>query len=296
MSLDFIDKLIIANTHDTILCFSSRGKVYWKKVYELPQASRTARGKPIINLLPLEEGERINAMLPVPDYDANKYVLMATSSGVVKKTPLPDFSRPRSNGIIALELREDDCLIGVDITDGTRDVMLMTSAGKAIRFSEEAVRPMGRTARGVRGIKLAPGQTAISLIIVDEGSVLSVTEKGYGKRTSFEDYPVHGRGGQGVISIQTSSRNGNVVGACLVLDDDELMLITNGGTLVRTRVNEVSVLGRNTQGVRLIRLSEDEKLVGLDRIASLSADDVEGAADVDDAADDDASEVPSEDE
>jgi len=285
---DFIDKLIIANTHDTILCFSSRGKVYWKKVYELPQASRTARGKPIINLLPLEEGERINAMLPVPDYDANKFVLMATSSGVVKKTPLPDFSRPRSNGIIALELRDDDCLIGVAITDGTRDVMLMTSAGKSIRFSEEAVRPMGRTARGVRGVKLAPGQTAISLIIVDEGTVLTVTEKGYGKRTAFDDYPVHGRGGQGVISIQTSERNGNVVGACLVLDDDELMLITNGGTLVRTRVNEVSVLGRNTQGVRLIRLSEDEKLVGLDRIANLVTDDDEDAETDADAVDADA--------
>jgi len=274
---DFIDKLVIANTHDTILCFSSRGKVYWKKVYELPQASRSARGKPIINLLPLEEGERINAVLPVREYDADKYVLMATSSGVVKKTPLVDFSRPRSNGIIALELRNDDCLIGVDITDGSKDVMLMTSAGKAIRFNEDTVRPMGRTARGVRGVKLAPGQTAISLIIVNDGDVLTVTEKGYGKRTAMSDYPVHGRGGQGVISIQTSSRNGNVVGADLVHDDDELMLITNGGTLVRTRVNEVSIQGRNTQGVRLIRLSDDELLVGLDRIANLSADEVEGA-------------------
>ncbi len=275
---DFIDKLVIANTHDTILCFSSRGKVYWKKVYELPQASRTARGKPIINLLPLEEGERINAVLPVREYDADKYVLMATSSGIVKKTPLQDFSRPRSNGIIALELRDDDCLIGVDITDGGKDVMLITSAGKAIRFNEDAVRPMGRTARGVRGVKLAPGQRAISLIIVEEGHVLTVTEKGYGKRTAMSDYPVHGRGGQGVISIQTSSRNGNVVGADLVHDDDELMLITNGGTLVRTRVNEVSIQGRNTQGVRLIRLSDDEKLVGLDRIANLSSDDVEDDA------------------
>ncbi len=275
---DFIDKLVIANTHDTILCFSSRGKVYWKKVYELPQASRTARGKPIINLLPLEEGERINAVLPVREYDADKYVLMATSSGIVKKTPLQDFSRPRSNGIIALELRDDDCLIGVDITDGGKDVMLITSAGKAIRFNEDAVRPMGRTARGVRGIKLALGQRAISLIIVEEGHVLTVTEKGYGKRTAMSDYPVHGRGGQGVISIQTSSRNGNVVGADLVHDDDELMLITNGGTLVRTRVNEVSIQGRNTQGVRLIRLSDDEKLVGLDRIANLSSDDVEDDA------------------
>jgi len=275
---DFIDKLVVTNTHDTILCFSSRGKVYWKKVYELPQASRSSRGKPIINLLPLEEGERINAVLSVREYDADKYILMATSSGVVKKTPLADFSRPRSNGIIALELRDDDCLIGVDITDGSKDVMLMTSAGKAIRFNEETVRPMGRIARGVRGVKLGPDQTAISLIVVDDGDVLTVTEKGYGKRTAMSDYPLHGRGGQGVISIQTSSRNGNVVGADLVNDDDELMLITNGGTLVRTRVNEVSIQGRNTQGVRLIRLSEDERLVGLDRIASLSVDDVEGDA------------------
>ncbi|MBL1259490.1 MAG: DNA gyrase subunit A [Thiotrichaceae bacterium] len=294
---DFIDKLVVTNTHDTILCFSSRGKVYWKKVYELPQASRTSRGKPIINLLPLEEGERINAVLSVREYDADKYILMATSSGVVKKTPLADFSRPRSNGIIALELRDDDCLIGVDITDGSKDVMLMTSAGKAIRFNEEAVRPMGRTARGVRGIKLGPDQRAIALIVVDDGDVLTVTEKGYGKRTAMSDYPVHGRGGRGVISIQTSSRNGNVVGADLVHEDDELMLITNGGTLVRTRVNEVSIQGRNTQGVRLIRLSDDERLVGLDRIANLSADDVEDEADTEAVSDaeggvDDAPESP----
>ncbi len=291
---DFIDKLVVTNTHDTILCFSSRGKVYWKKVYELPQASRTSRGKPIINLLPLEEGERINAILPVREYDADKYILMATSSGMVKKTPLEDFSRPRSNGIIALELRDDDCLIGVDITDGTKDVMLITSAGKAIRFNEETVRPMGRTARGVRGVKLGPGQTAISLIVVNDGDVLTVTEKGYGKRTAMSDYPLHGRGGQGVISIQTSSRNGNVVGAELVHDDDELMLITNGGTLVRTRVNEVSIQGRNTQGVRLIRLSGDERLVGLDRIANLVTDDAD--ADADSSAADDAAEPAREDE
>ncbi|HED40059.1 MAG TPA: DNA gyrase subunit A [Chromatiales bacterium] len=293
---DFIDKLVVTNTHDTILCFSSRGKVYWKKVYELPQASRTSRGKPIINLLPLEEGERINAILPVREYDADKYILMATSSGMVKKTPLEDFSRPRSNGIIALELRDDDCLIGVDITDGTKDVMLITSAGKAIRFNEETVRPMGRTARGVRGVKLGPGQTAISLIVVNDGDVLTVTEKGYGKRTAMSDYPLHGRGGQGVISIQTSSRNGNVVGAELVHDDDELMLITNGGTLVRTRVNEVSIQGRNTQGVRLIRLSGDERLVGLDRIANLVTDDADADADADSSAADDAAEPAREDE
>lgn len=267
---DFIDKLVVANTHDTILCFSSHGKVYWKKVYELPQASRAARGKPIINLLPLVEGESINAILPVRDYDPNKYVLMVTSSGIVKKTSLKNFSRPRSSGIIAVDLLEDDKLIGVDITNGERDVMLISSAGKAVRFNEKTVRPMGRNARGVRGIRLAKGQQVISLIIVDEGDVLTVTENGYGKRTSISEYAVRGRGGQGVISIQTSERNGNVVGAALVSQDDELMLITSGGTLVRIRVDEVSVVGRNTQGVRLIRLDSGERLVGLDKIESLN--------------------------
>jgi len=267
---DFIDKLIITNTHDTILCFSSFGKVYWKKVYELPQASRTARGKPIINLLPLEEGERINAILPVRDYDEDKYVLMVTSNGIIKKTSLQNFSRPRSSGIIAVDLFEEDKLIGVDITDGQRDVMLISSAGKAVRFNEQTVRPMGRNARGVRGIRLGQGQHVIALIIVEEGDVLTVTENGYGKRTPVTDYPVRGRGGQGVISIQTSERNGKVVGAALVNQDDELMLITSGGTLVRTRVDEISVVGRNTQGVRLIRLDGGERLVGLDKIEYLN--------------------------
>ncbi len=261
---DFIDKLFVASSHDTILCFSSRGKVYWMKVYELPQASRIARGKPIINLLPLEEGERINAILPVHEFVAEKYVFMATAQGTVKKTPLVDFSRPRSNGIIALDLRSDDQLVGVAITNGSQDIMLFTSAGKVVRFREQAVRTMGRTACGVRGIRLDYGQRIISLIIADEGTVLTATEKGYGKRTAIEDYPVHGRGGQGVISIQTSARNGQVVGAVLVNDDDEIMLITNAGTLVRTRVNEVSITGRNTQGVKLISLSEDEKLIGIE--------------------------------
>ncbi|MFQ5468965.1 MAG: DNA gyrase subunit A [Gammaproteobacteria bacterium] len=269
---DFIDKLFIANTHDTILCFSSRGKVYWKKVYELPQASRIARGKPIINLLPLEDGERINAVLPVREFDPDKYVLMATSSGLIKKTSLKDFSRPRASGIIAVDLLDDDKLIGVDITDGKMDIILVTSAGKAVRFSESTVRAMGRTARGVRGIKLLDRQQVISLIIANEGDVLTVTEHGYGKRTPITEYPTHGRGGQGVISIQTSARNGDVVGAELVGCDDEIMLITNGGTLVRTRVDEVSVQGRNTQGVRLISLSGDEKLVGLDRFENLEED------------------------
>ncbi len=263
---DFIDKLFVANTHDTILCFSSRGKLYWKKVYELPQAGRTARGKPIVNLLPLEEGERINAVLPIREYEEGKFIFMATSSGIVKKTPLKDFSRPRANGIIALELLADDCLVGVDITDGSSDVMLFSSAGKAIRFKETDVRPMGRTARGVKGIKLGAGQKVISLINVGEGEVLTVTEKGYGKRTAIEDYPIYGRGGQGVKSIQTTERNGQVVGAAQVSTEDELMLISDSGTLVRTRVEEISSMGRNTQGVRLIRLSKGESLIGIEKI------------------------------
>ena len=266
---DFIEKLFVANTHDTILCFSTHGKVYWKKVYELPQASRAARGKPIINLLPLEESERITAILPVRDYDADKFVVMATNKGIVKKTSLAEFSRPRASGIIALDLPAEDRLIGADITDGTRDVLLVSSAGKAVRFNENDVRPMGRSARGVRGIRLTAGQEVIALLIAGEGEVLSVTEHGFGKRTPLDLYPVHARGGQGVISIQTTERNGQVVGAELVREDDEIMLISDGGTLVRTRVEEVSIQGRNTQGVRLIRLEGDERLVGLDRLENL---------------------------
>jgi DNA gyrase subunit A len=273
---DFIDKLFVANTHDTILCFSSRGKVYWLKVYELPQASRNARGKPFVNILPLEENERINAVLPVREYAEDKFVFMATSNGTVKKTPLPDFSRPRSSGIIAIELEEDNHLIGVDITDGTRDILLVSSGGKAARFREDDVRPMGRVARGVRGIRLAEGQQVISLLIAAEnGYVLTATEHGYGKRTRIDEYPVHGRGGQGVISIQTSERNGPVVGAELVFDGDEVMLIAAGGTLVRTHVDEISVQGRNTQGVRLMRLDEGERLVGIDRFESLEEEGAE---------------------
>ena len=263
---DFVDKLFIASTHDTILCFSSRGKAYWLKVYQLPQAGRTARGKPIVNLLPLEEGERINAVLPVREYSEDLFVFMATAQGTVKKTALSDFSRPRSNGIIAVDLRDDDYLVNVQITDGHKDVMLFSNAGKAIRFGEGDVRPMGRTACGVRGIRLTPGQKVIAMLIVDEGTVLTATENGYGKRTPVSDYPVHGRGGQGVISIQGSERNGDVVGAVLVRDEDEIMLISNGGTLVRTRVNEISSMGRNTQGVRLINLHSEEKLVGVERV------------------------------
>jgi DNA gyrase subunit A len=270
---DFIDTLFVANTHDTILCFSSRGKVYWKKVYELPQASRNARGKPFVNLLPLEEDERITTVLPIKEYAEDKYVFMATLDGTVKKTPLTEFSRPRASGIIALGLAEQDRLIGAEITDGTRDVLLITSGGKAIRFNESEVRPMGRTACGVRGIRLGEGQQAIALLIADDqGYVLTATEHGYGKRTRMDEYPVHGRGGQGVIAIQTSERNGTVIGAEVVYDGDEIMLITAGGNLVRTRLDEVSVLGRNTQGVRLIRLDEGERLVGIDRFESLEGD------------------------
>ena len=274
---DFVDKLFIASTHDTILCFSSRGKAYWLKVYQLPQAGRTARGKPLVNLLPLGEGERINAILPVREFTETDYVFMATAAGTVKKTALVDFSRPRTNGIIAVDLREDDYLIDVSVTNGERDVMLFSDAGKAIRFNESEVRPMGRTACGVRGIRLQKDQRVIALIISDEGTVLTATENGYGKRTRLADYPAHKRGGQGVISIQGSDRNGKVVGAVLVNDDDEIMLISSGGTLVRTRVSEVSVQGRNTQGVRLIKLHAEEKLVGLERIVEEQDDEEEQA-------------------
>ena len=266
---DFIDKMFVANSHDTVLCFSNHGQIYWLKVYEFPQAGRAARGKPMVNLLPLDEGERVTAVLPVKEYEADKFVLMATAKGTVKKTALIDFSRPRANGIIAIDLAEDDQLIGVDITDGKQDVMLFSSAGKVVRFNETNVRAMGRTARGVRGIRLREGQRVISLIIVHEetaNAILTATVKGFGKRTPIADYPVKGRGGQGVISIKTTDRNGEVVGAVQVADDDEVMLISDRGTLVRTPVNGVSVVSRNTQGVNLIRMGGDEKLVGLERI------------------------------
>lgn len=269
---DFVDKLFIASTHDTILCFSSRGKAYWLKVYQLPQAGRGARGKPIVNLLPLEEGERITAFLPVRDYAEDKYVFMATASGTVKKTSLSAFARQRTSGIIAVELRDDDTLVGVAITDGTSDVMLFATNGKAIRFREDDVRAMGRTATGVRGISLAPGERVTDLLIVGEGYILTATEHGYGKRTPVEEYPRQGRGGQGVISIQTTARNGAVVGAVQVGEDDEIMLISDGGTLVRTRAREVSIVSRNTQGVRLIRLGDEEKLVSAERIEETNGD------------------------
>ena len=272
---DFIDKLFIASTHDTILCFSSRGKVYWLKVYELPQAGRTARGKPIVNLLPLEAGERINAILPIREFDKEHFVFMATANGTVKKTALSNFARPRASGLIAVDLREGDYLVNVAITDGSRDVMLFSSVGKVIRFKETDVRPMGRTACGVRGIKLKGGQHVISMIIASDSPVLTATENGFGKRTDTNDYPVYGRGGQGVIAIQVTERNGEVVGAVPADDSDEVMLISGGGTLVRTRVNEISIMGRNTQGVRLISLTNGERLVGLERVVEVRDDDID---------------------
>ena len=266
---DFVDKLFIASTHDTVLCFSNRGRVYWKKVYELPQAGRVARGRPIINLLPLEEGERINAVLAVREFSDDHYVFFATTHGTVKKTPLSEYSRPRPSGIIAIDLRDGDQLVNVELTDGHRDVMLFSDAGKAVRFAETDVRDTGRSACGVRGIRLGEGQKVIALIVVGEGTVLTVTENGFGKRTPADDYPRHSRGGQGVIAIQTSERNGRVVGAVQVESDHELMLITDGGTLVRTRVGEISVVGRNAQGVKLISLHGEEKLVGVEKIESI---------------------------
>jgi DNA gyrase subunit A len=267
---DFVEKLFVAHTHDTVLCFSNRGKVYWLKVYELPQAGRGARGKPMVNLLPLSEGEKINALLPVKQYDEQHFVFMATRAGTVKKTPLAAFSRPRSTGIIAVDLADNDQLVGVAITDGEREIMLVSSGGKAIRFREEEVRYMGREAAGVRGIRLGAGQEVIALIVVGEGEVLTASAAGYGKRTPLEDFPAHGRGGQGVIALQTGGRNGDTVAALQVLPGQEIMLISSNGTLVRTTVDEISVQGRNTQGVRLIRLGEaGERLVGIERIESL---------------------------
>ncbi len=275
---DFIEKLFVANTHDTILCFSSAGKVYWLKVYEVPLGSRAARGRPIINLLPLEEGEQIQAVLPVRDYAEDRYVLLATRNGTIKKTPLSEFSRPRSSGIIALDLREGDSLVGVSLTNGAQQVMLFSNAGKGIRFAETDVRPMGRTAAGVRGIRLAAGQRVVGLAIIDPDSdarVVLASENGYGKRTRVDEFAVQKRGGQGVIAMRLSERNGDLVGAVLADEEDEIMLITTRGTLVRTPVAGISEIGRNTQGVMLIRLGNGEKLVEIERIANLGDDDDE---------------------
>jgi DNA gyrase subunit A len=266
---DFIEKFFIAHTHDTLLCFSNRGKLYWLRVFELPHAGRGSRGKPIVNLLPLGEGEKISAMLSVKQFDDQHYVFMATSSGTVKKTPLSAFSRPRASGIIGLELRGEDTLVGVALTDGQREILLCSSGGKAIRFHEEEVRPMGREAAGVRGIRLGEGQRLIALLVLGEGHVLTASESGYGKLTPLEDFPLHSRGGQGVIALQTTERNGATVAALQVHAGHELMLISSAGTLVRTPVADISVVGRNTQGVRLIRLSEGERLTGIERVEGL---------------------------
>ena len=275
---DFIERLFIANTHDTLLCFSSRGRVYWLKVYNVPQGTRTSRGKPIVNLFPLTEGERINAVLPVKEYDDKHFVFMATSLGTVKKTALEQFSNPREKGIIAVELDDGDHLIGAAITDGTHDVMLFSDAGKAVRFEEVDVRPMGRQAHGVRGMKLGKDQKVVSMLVADSESqtVLTATENGFGKRTAISEYTRHGRGTQGMIGIQTTERNGKLVGAVLVGDEDEVMLISTGGVLIRTRVKQIREQGRSTQGVRLIDLDEGTKLSSIERVAEKEEDEVNG--------------------
>jgi DNA gyrase subunit A len=271
---DFIDKMFVANTHDNILCFSSRGQVYWLKVYEVPQGSRTSRGKPIVNLFPLQEGEKINAILPIKEFDDKHYIFMATALGTVKKTPLTDFSNPRKSGIIAINLDDNDFLIGAEITDGTNDIVLVSNGGKAVWFDEEDVRSMGRNTRGVRGMKLQEDQQVLSLLIAsdDQQSMLVATENGYGKRTVLSDFRHSGRATQGVKAIQVSERNGLVVAAKLVNDEDEIMLITTGGVLIRTRVSEIRELGRATQGVTLINLGENEKLSGLEKIVEADDD------------------------
>ncbi len=277
---DFIEKLFVANTHDTILCFSGAGKVYWLKVYEVPLGSRAARGRPIINLLPLEEGEQIQAILPVRDYAEDQYVVLSTRNGTIKKTPLSEFSRPRSSGIIALDLREGDSLVGVSLTNGGQEVMLFSNAGKAIRFAETDVRPMGRTAAGVRGIRLVEGQHVIALVVIypdSDARVVLASENGFGKRTRVAEFAVQKRGGQGVIAMKLTERNGDLVGAVLAEEEDEIMLITTRGTLVRTPVAGISEIGRNTQGVMLIRLGKGEKLAEIERIAHLGGDEDESS-------------------
>lgn len=297
---DFIEKLLVANTHDHILCFSTRGRLYWLKVYQLPLASRNARGRPIVNILPLEEGERITAILPIQEFEAGKYVFMATTNGTVKKTELTQYSRPRANGIIAVNLNDGNELIGVDLTDGQSEIMLFSDAGKVVRFSEEQVRPMGRTATGVRGIRLMENEKVVSLIVPQgEGDILTATENGFGKRTPIEQYPAKSRATKGVVSIKVSERNGLVVGAIQVDESKEIMLISDKGTLVRTRASEVSTVGRNTQGVRLIRTADDELVVALQRIDEVEQEmlediDSESAEDTAETAESNQTEAPSE--
>jgi DNA gyrase subunit A len=269
----------VAQTHDTLLCFSNHGRVYWLKVYKLPLAGRGGRGKPIVNLLPLAEGERISAMLPIREYADDQYVFMATRQGTVKKVPLEAFSRPRASGIIAVGLDEGDQLAGVELTNGSHEVMLLTTQGKSIRFHESDVRAMGREATGVRGITVSDGHEVNALIVLKEGLILTVSENGFGKLTDPTEWSTQGRGGQGVIALQLSERNGRMVGALQVHPDDDLLLISQNGTLVRTAANQVSIVGRNTQGVRLMRLDDGDKLVSLARIDAAMAvlEDEDGA-------------------
>jgi DNA gyrase subunit A len=276
---DFIDNLFIANTHDYILCFSNRGRVFWVKVYEVPVGSRTSRGKPIVNLLQIQQDEKITFVLPVKNFDENHFVFMATSMGTVKKTPLSDFSNPRKAGIIAVDLDATDYLIGVAITDGKHDVMLFSDGGKAVRFDENDVRPMGRTARGVRGMRLGEDQRVIAMLVAEDEnqSVLTATVNGFGKRTPISEYTRHGRGTQGMIAIQTTARNGKIIAATLAHTDDQIMLITTGGVLIRTRVKEIREMGRSTQGVTLINLDKGETLIGMSRIAETEDDEEESA-------------------
>jgi len=267
---DFIDRLWIANTHDTLLTFTSAGRVFWLKVYQLPDAGPGARGRPIVNWLPLEAGEQVQAVLPVREFSDDRYVFFATRSGTVKKTPLSDYSRPRTTGIRAIDLDDGDGLVDVQLTDGTRDVMLFASNGKAARFAEDEVRPMGRTAHGVRGIRLAPDAQVQSLIVVEgDGDILTASENGFGKRTAVEAYPCKGRGTQGVIALAASARNGELVGAIQLSEQHEILLISDKGTMVRTRASEVSQVGRNTQGVTLMRVGDGEKLIALQRVDAM---------------------------
>ena len=274
---DFIRRLLVTSTHDTIMCFSSKGKVYWLKVFELPEAGRGSRGKPIVNILPLDEGETITAILPLRDVEDHKYIFMATRMGTVKKTELKAFANQRTSGLIALGLNDNDHLVEAVITDGDSEILLFSDAGKVVRFHESCVRPMGRTARGVRGIKLADDQRMVGMVLApEEGQILTATRNGYGKRTDVSDYPTKNRGIQGVISISVSERNGRVVNAVAVEDDqDEIMLISDKGTLVRTSVEDVRVMGRNTQGVRLIKLIPGENLVGLQNVVEIESDEDE---------------------
>jgi len=271
---DFVEKLWIANTHDTLLTFTSAGRVLWLKVHQIPDAGPGSRGRPIVNLLPLEPDEKVQAILPVRDFPEDKFIFFATRQGTVKKTPLSDYSRPRSTGIRAIDLDEGDGLVNVAITDGAHDVFLFASNGKAVRFAEDEVRPMGRVAHGVRGIRLTDSAQVVSMIVAEgDGDILTATERGFGKRTELSEYPRKGRGTQGVIAIQCSERNGSLVGAVQLDEAHELMLISNQGTLVRTRAAEIARVGRNTQGVTLIRLPAEENLVGVVRVESLGGDD-----------------------